>query len=249
MLRRAQDKGLPFDIILMDHMMPGMSGDCVAERIRGDATLHQPRLVLASSIGVPLSTDRAASAGFDAFLTKPVRQQALVSCLSRLIVETSPNLAVERCSTSQPAEPAVQGRILVAEDNAINTLLATTFLEAAGYSVEAVADGAQAVNAAQHVRYDLILMDVHMPIMDGFEATRRIRALGGAAGSTPIVAMTANAMTSDQEACLACGMSDFVSKPFDADAFLTVVARHVHGSRAERLHANGELSTNFKTAS
>ena len=129
-----------------------------------------------------------------------------------------------------PAEIAAEGgsaRVLLAEDNAINVLLATTLLEAGGYSVEVVVNGLQAVETAARARFDLILMDVHMPVMDGLEATRRIRALGGAAGSVPIVAMTANAMTSDRDACLAAGMNDFVSKPFEAEAFLSVVARHV----------------------
>jgi len=236
MLSRAQAKGLPFDIVLMDHMMPGMGGDMVAERIRNDAGLHQPRLVLASSIGIPLSTDRAAGAGFEAFLTKPVRHQALVSCLSGLIAQAGPERLAEASALPEDETPAVQGRILLAEDNTINTLLATTLLEAVGYSVEAVVNGADAVKAAQHVRYDLILMDVHMPVMDGLEATRRIRSLGGEAASVPIVAMTANAMTSDQEACLAAGMNDFVSKPFDADAFLSVVSRYVEQQQLEQRH-------------
>jgi len=113
----------------------------------------------------------------------------------------------------------------LAEDNAINVLLATTLLEAVGYHVTTASNGAEAVEAVRRARYDLILMDVHMPVMDGLEATRRIRALGGEAATLPIVAMTANAMASDQEACLAAGMDDFVSKPFDPDAFLSVVAR------------------------
>ena len=238
MLERAQARALPFDIVLMDHMMPGMGGDMVAERIRGDAGLLQPRLVLASSIGAPLSADRAAGAGFDAFLTKPVRHHALVGCLSSLIAEADPAYAIEDRDEPEDEPSAGQGRILLVEDNVINTLLATTLLEAAGYSVDAVVDGSQAVDAARHARYDLILMDVHMPVMDGLEATRRIRALNSAAASVPIVAMTANAMTNDQEACLAAGMDDFVSKPFDVAAFLDVVARHVDHGR----HDDGRQS-------
>jgi CheY-like chemotaxis protein len=231
MLERAQGKALPFDIVLMDHMMPGMGGDTVAERIRGDANLRQPRLVLASSVGVPLSTDRAAGAGFDAFLTKPVRHQALLTRLASLITEAGPERPGTDSLAPDDTGPVAQGRILVAEDNTINILLATTLLEAMGFSVEAVVDGAAAVEAAQHARYDLILMDIHMPVMDGLEATRCIRALGGEAAVVPIVAMTANAMASDREACLAAGMDDFVSKPFDPDAFLGVVARCIDGAR------------------
>jgi len=225
-LARAQVKGLPFDLVLMDHMMPEMAGDTVAEQIRAEAGMHQPRLVLASSIGVPLSTDRAASAGFDAFLTKPVRRQALVDCLAGLMGENEPEAEATPLA-SPDASSGGQVRVLLVEDNTINALLARTLLEAAGYSVDAATNGAEAVDAAARTRFDLILMDVHMPVMDGLEASRRIRALNGEAGSVPIVAMTANAMTSDRDQCLAAGMNDFVSKPFDPDAFLTVVARYV----------------------
>ena len=225
-LAQAQADAKPYDLVLMDHMMPDMAGDMVAERIRGDAELQQPGLVLASSVGAPLSTERGACVGFDAFLTKPVRHEALLDCLGALI---SPPES-ETAAAAPPAGIEAAGgsaRVLLAEDNSINVLLATTLLEAGGYSVEVVANGMQAVEAAARARFDLILMDVHMPVMDGLEATRRIRALGGPAGSVAIVAMTANAMTSDRDACLSAGMNDFVSKPFEAEAFLTIVARHV----------------------
>ena len=225
-LGRAQAKGRAFDLVLMDHMMPGMAGDTAAEQIRAQADLPQPRLVLASSVGASLSAEGATRAGFDAVLTKPVRHRALVEVLTGLMAgEATEAEAAEAAGGAQVV--ALAGRVLLAEDNAINTLLATTLLEAVGYSVEAVVNGAEALEAARHARFDLILMDVHMPVMDGLEASRRIRGLGGEPGSAPIVAMTANAMISDREACLAAGMNDFVSKPFDADAFLTVVARYI----------------------
>ena len=225
-LAQAQAEAKPYDLVLTDHMMPDMAGDMVAERIRGDAGLQQPRLVLASSVGAPLSNERARRVGFDAFLTKPVRHEALLDCLGALIFPSEP----EAAAVTPPVEiEAATGaaRVLLAEDNSINVLLATTLLEAGGYGVEVVVNGMQAVEAAARARFDLILMDVHMPVMDGLEATRRIRALGGAPGSVPIVAMTANAMTSDRDACLAAGMDDFISKPFEAEAFLSVVARHI----------------------
>ena len=241
-LAQADADAKAYDLVLMDHMMPGMAGDQVAELIRANADLHQPRLVLASSMGVPLSTDRAAHAGFDAFLTKPVRHKMLVDCLAGLMAQGETAASAETSAASTETRPLGQVRVLLAEDNAINTLLATTLLEAVGYSVETVVNGAQAVEAAQRSRYDLILMDVHMPLMDGLEASRRIRALAGAAGSVPIVAMTANAMKSDREACLAAGMSDFVSKPIDADAFLAVVARYVEQDDDNDRQADPRLS-------
>jgi signal transduction histidine kinase/DNA-binding response OmpR family regulator len=221
---KAQAQGQPFDIVLMDHMMPDLSGDAVAEHIRAKVDWRQPKLVLASSIGVPLSTDSAAKAGFDAFLTKPVRHQMLVDCLAGLMGTPEPTAE----ATPAPIETPValgRGRILLADDNDINSLLATTLLEEAGYAVECAINGLEAVEAARTRDFDLILMDVQMPQMDGLEATRRIRALEAPARDVPIVAMTANAMRQDHDACLAAGMNDFVSKPIELDAFLNTVAR------------------------
>jgi CheY-like chemotaxis protein len=229
--------GEPFDMVLMDHMMPGMGGDTVAEKIRANGSLKQPRLILASSIGAPAPSDHAHSVGFDAYLTKPVRQQALIDCLSELISEAPAKLQAPAASEPAPETlaPPVGGRILLAEDNEINALLATTILEEAGFSVEAVVNGAEAVEAARRGAFDLVLMDVQMPVMDGLQATREIRALSGPAASVPIVALTANAMRSDQDTCLAAGMNDFVSKPLDPDDFLNAVHRFVgeHGRRSD----------------
>jgi len=227
----ADAMGEPFDMVLMDHMMPGMGGDTVAERIRANGSLRQPRLVLASSIGAPAPSDHAHRVGFDAYLTKPVRHQALVDCLSELVAEAPPAAAAASSEAQPPAAPESDaqagGRILLAEDNEINALLATTILEEAGFSVEGVVNGAEAVEAARRGCFDLILMDVQMPVMDGLEATRQIRALGGPAASVAIVALTANAMRSDQDACLEAGMDDFISKPLDPDDFLNTVHRFV----------------------
>jgi signal transduction histidine kinase/DNA-binding response OmpR family regulator len=226
----ADSAGQAFDIILTDHMMPDMAGDEVAERIRARQDWRQPKLVLASSIGAPNSTDRAARAGFDAFLTKPVRHQALLDCLAGLMGEAVPPEAVAEQAAVEPilAPTSGRARILLAEDNEINTLLARTLLEGEGYVVDCVEDGAEAVEASRSWTYDLILMDVQMPRMDGMEATRRIRALSGASG-TPIIAMTANAMAQDVEACLAAGMNEHISKPIEAEAFLRTVKRFVSG--------------------
>jgi CheY-like chemotaxis protein len=232
----ADALGQPFDLVLMDHMMPGMGGVAVAEKIRANGSLKQPRIVLASSIGAPAPSDRARRAGFDAFLTKPVRHLALVDCLSELVaaapeVEREPEFGPEAApATPEAAAPQSGrqgGRVLLAEDNEINAMLAATILEEAGYSVEAVVNGAEAVEAARRGGFDLILMDVQMPVMDGLMATRQIRALAGPSAKTPIVALTANAMRSDRDACLAAGMNDFISKPLDPDNFLHVVRRFV----------------------
>ncbi|MBV9510992.1 MAG: response regulator, partial [Caulobacteraceae bacterium] len=240
----ADEAGKPFDIVLLDHMMPDIAGDEVAEQIRGRATWHQPRLVLASSIGKPISTDRAAQAGFDAYLTKPVRHQALVDCLSGLIADPPPASEVPViASLAPPGEPAAgQVRILLAEDNQINTLLARTLLEKEGYDVDCVSDGVEAVEAVRSQAYDLILMDVQMPRMDGLAATRAIRALPGAAGGTSIVAMTANAMAGDMEACVEAGMNGYVSKPIDPETFLRTLKRTLSGGCEAAAQMAGEAA-------
>jgi len=235
----ADALGQPFDVVLMDHMMPGMSGETVAAKIRANGALAQPRIVLASSIGESWRADRAAKAGFDAVLTKPIRHQTLMDLLGDLR-EVTPALARSEAPEPPPAmpdvapaasfttpspHPAARGRLLLAEDNEINTLLACTVLEEAGYSVDCVVNGEEAVAAVQARPFDLVIMDVQMPRMDGLQATRAIRALPEPLGRTPILAMTANAMRSDREMCLEAGMDDFVSKPIDAEAFLRTVSR------------------------
>jgi signal transduction histidine kinase/CheY-like chemotaxis protein len=233
----ADARGAPYDIVLLDQMMPGLSGDQVASKIRANGALIQPRLVLASSIGAPMNADPAAHAGFDAILIKPIRHDALIARLGALLAPAAPQAdAVELWDASDiaPAPPVLQaaaiaagrsGRLLLAEDNEINTMLARTILEQAGYDVDCVVNGAEAVEAARQGGFDAILMDMQMPVMDGLEATRRIRALEGPASATPIIAMTANAMRKDHDACVAAGMNEFISKPIEADSFLATIAR------------------------
>ena len=177
-------------------------------------------------MGEPLSSRVAAEIGIDAFLMKPVRHEALITTLRRTLGsepaeagEAAPQTADAPCVGDDCA------RVLLAEDNEINTLLACTILEQVGFSVTCVANGAAAVEAACSQAFDLILMDVQMPVMDGLEATRRIRAKGGALASVPIVAMTANAMRQDRQACLEAGMNEFIAKPIDAGVFLGVLDR------------------------
>ena len=198
---------------------------------------------------MPLSGEHAANVGIDVFLTKPVRHQALIDCLTDLVQDEraeSPDIqpASAPVSDSVPAAGGI-GEVLLAEDNEINTLLASTLLEAVGYRVTCVVNGAQAVEAVGKQAFDLILMDLQMPVMDGLRATKLIRALGGAAAQTPIVAMTANAMTKDRDECLACGMNDFVSKPINPNQFLSVVARIIGGDEASDADQDDADETEF----
>ena len=115
----------------------------------------------------------------------------------------------------------------MAEDHAINRSLAVTILQSAGYHVECAMNGAEAVKLAQEDRFDLILMDMQMPVMDGLEASREVRALGSAISQPRIVALTANVLASDRDTCLSAGMDDFIEKPFDLKRFLETVAKNL----------------------
>ena len=223
----AEADGRPFDLALVDELMPGMDGTDLADRIRGDADLNQPRLVLISSVGTPLKADRAAAAGFDAFLTKPVRHQILVDTIAGLLGPRPATAAAAAGTRPAPVSGGQGPHILVAEDNLINQEIAATILTGAGYRVDLASDGREAIDAVARQPYDLVLMDVQMPTVDGLQAAREIRKMAGAAGRVPIVALTANAMLGDREACLAAGMNDYVSKPFERAALLATLAQWI----------------------
>ncbi len=225
----AAAAGAPFDLVLLDQMMPGMAGEDVGEAIRVGKAWRQPKMLLLSSIGKPLGSDKATRVGFDAFLTKPVRHDALVAAIAGVFASGRP-AGTE--TPSVPADASASGRILVVEDNAINQLVASEILGRAGYAVDVVDGGAAALEAVRLARYDLILMDVQMPEMNGFETTRCLRDMGGEMAAIPVVAITANAMSGDREACLAAGMIDYIAKPFDQAAMLAVVAQHIARARA-----------------
>lgn len=181
-------------------------------------------------------TERAAidalrRQGFDGYLIKPVRQSTLMREIAGGPgrIELSPAGAPAK---SQAATTDRVLRILLAEDNQINAVLATTLMRRAGHKVDVAANGEEAVSAAAAACYDVVFMDMHMPVVDGLEASRRIRALGGRAGGVPIVALTANAMTADRQKCKAAGMNDFLTKPFDPPELHAMLAKWSAGAPA-----------------
>ena len=219
-LARAHATGAPYDLVLIDHQMPQMAGDELIARIRAQTRWRQPRIVVASSMGSPPE----GPADYDAFLVKPVRRSALAACLSA-VTAINPVTRPETVAAVPLEGHGAAAHVLLAEDNEINILLTTEILRHVGFSVECVKTGVGAVAAATERRFDLILMDMHMPQMDGVEAARRIRRLPGVAGRVPIIAMTANAMQSDMDACAEAGMDDFVSKPLQLEAFVQALNR------------------------
>jgi len=244
LMAKARADGAPFDILLLDHMMPGMAGDEVARAVRETCGEDQPRIVMASSMGAPGRSELESWPALDAFLTKPVRHHVLTECLGRMARASRPAPSPVPESPKPDTDPgsedgAPAARILLVEDNEINTLLTKTLLGEVGCHVDCVVNGALAVAAVEAEAYDLILMDMQMPVMDGLEATRRIRQIQGPASLTPIIAMTANAMQSDQDACFAAGMDDFVSKPIQPSAFLQTVERNLSPQETQPTELEG----------
>lgn len=165
--------------------------------------------------------ERLRSAGFDGYLVKPIRQTTLMRELSRGGMPAAAKAAPEPVGDrrNKPRAAGRRLRILLAEDNQINAVLATALIRRAGHHVDVAVNGFEAIDAVSRGDYDLVFMDMHMPEMDGLEAARRIRGLKTVKAKTPIVALTANAMASDRQKCVAAGMDDFLSKPFDPADF------------------------------
>jgi signal transduction histidine kinase/DNA-binding response OmpR family regulator/HPt (histidine-containing phosphotransfer) domain-containing protein/HAMP domain-containing protein len=219
-LRQALAEGRRFDIAILDMQMPEMDGEMLGRKIKEDPDLKDTILVMLSSMGHPGDAAYMREIGFAAYLTKPVKQSHLYDCLAtvtgRKIEERSKATEkplVTRHSLAEGRKRKV--RVLVAEDNITNQQVALNILEKLGLRADAVADGREAVKAVETVPYDLVLMDVQMPEMDGFAATREIRNSKSDIRNVPIIAMTALAMKGDRERCLEAGMDDYISKPIE----------------------------------
>jgi len=228
-LDEAVKRGAPFHIALIDQMMPEMDGVELGRRISAEPAFAATRLILATSLGVRGLAARAEACGFAVALSKPIMQGKLLECVAQLCgvdVDVAALPAAARAAAEAPAGVRETGplRILVVEDNQVNQLLATVLLNKAGHRIDIAANGVEALDAVSSRPYDLILMDVQMPEMDGIEATKRIRAMAGAARAIPIIAMTANAMKGDRERLLAVGMNDYVSKPIDKGQLFLAIA-------------------------
>jgi signal transduction histidine kinase/DNA-binding response OmpR family regulator len=225
LLEREQRAGRRFEIAILDHMMPYADGVDLAQEIRRRPEFGELKLVLSSSAGWSGRTHADIDRLFDAELSKPVRRNETLLCLGTLIGLTSATAERSRILPQKQVAAGTRSlRVLLAEDNKVNQLLAVSLLTKAGHRVDVAGNGLEALAGLKARPYDLVLMDMQMPEMDGLRATREIRALAGPAAQIPIIAMTANALKGDRERCIAAGMNDYVSKPIARDILLQKIA-------------------------
>ena len=225
----AESCGRPFHVAVLDYFMPGMDGEELARRIKADGKLTSTALVMLSSGGLNHHRERMLSCGCVAYLLKPILASKLAEALRAAWQEhlIGKGLITPSCKTFETiaqASPPVssletplrQQRVLLAEDNDVNRSLAKRLLEKLGSTVDVAVNGKEAVAMAERISYALIFMDCQMPEMNGYDATAAIRKLPDRRSGTPVIALTASAMTGDREKCLAAGMDDYISKPIDS---------------------------------
>lgn len=223
-LERAAAAGQAYGLVLIDMQMPGMDGLELARAIRANAALsHVPLILMTSMDRVGLSQD-ARHVGMEFCLTKPVRQSALFDAIVNAVSKNAPVLGKAAASDPAAAAAARKERVLVVEDNRVNQMVASHMLKKLGYDSDVVGNGIEALRALGGARYALILMDSHMPEMDGFAATAAIRGMGGRFQDIPIVALTADALAGDREKCIEAGMNDYLSKPISIEALERVLS-------------------------
>jgi two-component system sensor histidine kinase/response regulator len=229
-LDEARANGQPFPLVLLDANMPEMDGFEVARRIRDEPRLGGATIMMLSSSGQYDESNKARQVGIATHLTKPVDQRELLAAIGRVLAREPGQRAVLP-SSMLPAElPERRLHVLLAEDNAVNQRLAASLLERRGHKVTIAGNGREALEAVRQRAFDVVLMDVQMPEMGGFEATAAIRAAEADRGSRlPIVAMTAHAMKGDRERCLAAGMDEYITKPLDPKQLCAIVERMAEG--------------------
>ena len=235
-LKRAKETDNPFAIIIMDVLMPEMDGFTVADQMLKSSYLNGTLIMMLTSAGQRGDAARCRELGISAYLTKPIMQSELLDAIMNLLAlrgeDRNKRPLITRYSLREPLAPATPAstrplRILLAEDNLVNQRLTVRILEKRGHTVVVAANGQEALKNIARDRFDLILMDIQMPVMDGLETTRMIRAHEEhALGRTPIIAMTAHAMKGDREKCLAAGMDDYLSKPFNTNDLCAMLEKY-----------------------
>ncbi|MEW6709897.1 MAG: response regulator, partial [Candidatus Riflebacteria bacterium] len=220
LMKKAVKAKDPFDIVIIDYELPEVNGHIFARKVNSTPELKNSCLVLMTTIPDRKQVETLAISGFSAYLLKPVKKDDLKDCLISLLTQTRPktrkmkNPANEATAESISPNCSTPARILLAEDNLTNQQVAIIILNKLGYQVDCVANGQEAVDSLLQKTYDLVFMDVQMPVLDGFSATREIRLMARHK-DLPIIAMTAHALPEYRNDCIKCGMNDFITKPID----------------------------------
>src|SRR5213083_186322 len=222
-MRQAAKKRAPYDLAILDVQMPDMDGFQLATAVRADRGLARTRLLMLTSAGQRGDGERCRELGIRGYLTKPISRSDLLEAL-RTVLAGSPEEAgtPEVVTRHTIAESRATLRVLLAEDNPVNQQVAVAMLVKRGHAVHVSSNGREALEAVQERDYDVVLMDIQMPEMDGFEATHAIRALPKGK-DLPIIALTAHALSGERERCLSHGMTDYLAKPFKAHELFALV--------------------------
>ncbi len=228
-MKEAKRRGEPFPLVLLDFQMPDMDGFEVVEHIHQDRDLAGATIMMLTSAGQRGDAARCRKLGIAAYLIKPIRQSELLEAILLALGEVHPERVPSPLITRHTLREARRKfRVLLAEDNPVNQTLAVRLLEKRGHAVVVAANGREALEALRQQEFDVVLMDVQMPEMDGFEATAMIRAEEKRTGRhMPVIAMTAHAMKGDRERCLEAGMDDYVSKPINPEQLFDTLERLV----------------------
>lgn len=248
-LESAKSTGHPFPLILLDVQMPEMDGFTFAEQLKKDPDLVRTTIMMLTSAGHSGDAARCRDLGISGYLVKPVREADLRDAICNVLNGVPEKKSVALVTRHTLRENKNRLRILLAEDNTINQTLALRLLEKRGYRVSVACDGRAALTALEKEGFDLILMDVQMPEMDGFEATAAIREKEKSTGGhIPIIAMTAHALKGDHERCLSAGMDGYVSKPIRTTelfaAIESVIGKVSEGETDRANPTNVSITTN-----
>ena len=232
-IRRAVQKNAPYDLAILDVQMPDMDGFQLATMVRQERALTSTNLLMLTSAGQRGDGERCRALGIRGYLTKPMSRADLLEALGTVLAKTPAETgATEVVTRHTIAESRRSLRILLAEDNPVNQQVAVAMLVKRGHEVHVVSNGREAVEAITARDYDAVLMDVQMPEMDGFEATKALRAMPQGR-DLPIIAMTAHALSGERERCLAHGMTDYLAKPFKALDLFTLIERAAEPATAK----------------
>lgn len=226
-MQRAWNEGRPFPLVLLDSRMPHMDGFALAEQMKQNRDLTRAFIMMLSSANQPEDASRCRKLGVAAYVSKPIKPSELLNAILTALGSLSQNTPMPSAAVvPPPTESQRRLRILLAEDNVVNQRLAIRVLEKRGYDVIVAHNGREALALLEKEAFDLVLMDVQLPEIDGFEATAILRKKEEKTGAhIPIIALTAHVMKEDQARCLRVGMDEYLSKPISADALFEAIER------------------------